>query len=72
MIERLSAYDLLLTPTTASLAPLIGAFDTRTSKFDYDDNARRSAAFAPFTEMFSVTGQPAASIPVGLPKVDCR
>ena len=68
VIERLSAYDLLLTPTTAALAPRIGAFDTRTSKFDYDDNARLSAAFAPFTEMFSVTGQPAASIPIGLSK----
>jgi amidase len=66
VLERLSAYDLLLTPTTAQLAPRIGAFDTRTSKFDYGRNARLSAAFAPFTEMFSVTGQPAASIPVGL------
>jgi amidase len=66
VLERLSAFDLLLIPTTAQLAPRIGHFDTRTSNFDYDSNARLSAAFAPFTEMFSVTGQPAASIPVGL------
>jgi amidase len=66
VLERLSAFDLLLTPTTAQLAPRIGDFDTRTSRFDYDSNARLSAAFAPFTELFSVTGQPAASIPVGL------
>ena len=66
VLEQLSRFDLLLTPTTAQLAPRIGAFDTRTSRFDYDSNARLSGAFAPFTETFSVTGQPAASVPVGL------
>ena len=66
ILDGLSKFDLLLTPTTAQLAPLIGAFDTRTAAFDYDRNATLSAAFAPFTETFSVTGQPAASVPVGL------
>jgi amidase len=66
VLEQLSRFDLLLTPTTAQLAPRIGAFDTRTNRFDHDSNAKLGAGFAPFTELFSVTGQPAASMPVGL------
>ncbi|MET0481803.1 MAG: amidase [Aestuariivirgaceae bacterium] len=68
VLEQLSRFDLLLTPTTAELAPPLGHFDTRTSKFDHARNARLGGAFAPFTETFSVTGQPAASMPVGLSK----
>src|SRR5262249_32381275 len=52
-LHSLADFDLLLTPTTALLAPCIGSFDTRTSNFDYARNAKMSAAFAPFTELFS-------------------
>lgn len=57
---------MIVTPTTAKTALPIGHFDSRSSAFDYEEFCRRSAAFAPFTEIFNITGQPAASVPAGV------
>jgi amidase len=61
-------YDLVVTPTTGLPPPPLGWFDSRSRPLDIDIWNRRSAAFAPFTAMFSATGSPAISIPAGLTK----
>lgn len=66
VISALDGVDLLVTPTVAHTAPLLGHFDSRTESFDYEEFGRRSYAFAPFTEMFNITGQPAASVCSGV------
>jgi amidase len=64
MYLAFGGYDLLLTGTTATLPPSLGGFVSS----DQTDMARAwaaaSYAFAPLTEIFNVTGQPAASLPV--------
>jgi amidase len=54
--------DLWLTPTVAVPAPKIGAFAGRPPAEAFADAARLGA----FTALFNITGQPAASIPIGL------
>lgn len=66
ILAEIERFDLLLTPTTGEPAPLLGHFDSRTADFDYTDWSGKSAGFAPFTGLFNVTGQPAASVPAGL------
>ena len=57
--------DVLLLPTTASTPPLLGAF-AGGGEFDYEAWGRTAYDFAPFTELFNLTGQPAISLPTGL------
>ncbi len=56
------AYDVVLTPTLGELPVELGTFDAP------DDEPilalLRAATFTPFTPLFNVTGQPAASIPL--------
>lgn len=66
VLERTARFDLLLTPTTGEPPPLIGELDSRTERFDYAVWSEKSAKFAPFTAIFNITGQPAASFPVAL------
>lgn len=56
--------DLLLTPTTATLPPPVGTFGAADPGFDPQRWATAAYGFAPFTELFNVTGQPAASLPM--------
>ena len=56
--------DLLLLPTTATLPPRVGAIDGRTDAFDLNDWSTQSYHFAPYTELFNATGQPAISLPL--------
>lgn len=55
-------YDLLLTPTLASLPPRLGFLSTETS--DLRAYLKRTFEFAPYTRLFNVTGQPAMSLPL--------
>jgi len=55
-------YDLLLTPTTAARAPMLG--DLVATASEPLRALRRSAPYATFTSPFNVTGQPAISLPL--------
>jgi aspartyl-tRNA(Asn)/glutamyl-tRNA(Gln) amidotransferase subunit A len=59
MLDFFDKYDILLTPTTAVAAPRIGHKGRRLGQgfMDYD--------FAPFTCVFNITGNPAATVPCG-------
>lgn len=59
MVDFFEKYDILLTPTTAVTAPCIGHKSRRLGRgfMDYD--------FAPFTCVFNITGNPAATVPCG-------
>ncbi|MFC0303872.1 amidase [Rhizorhabdus histidinilytica] len=56
------AFDLVLSPTTAQVAPQIGVLDP--SNPDQDQLDAALAASVAFTQIHNVTGQPAASIPL--------
>jgi Asp-tRNA(Asn)/Glu-tRNA(Gln) amidotransferase A subunit family amidase len=56
----MDGWDLLLTPTNSGPAPLIGEF-----AYGTDSRAERTAAaFGLFTMPFSISGQPAMSLPL--------
>jgi Asp-tRNA(Asn)/Glu-tRNA(Gln) amidotransferase A subunit family amidase len=57
-----ASHDLLLTPTLAMLPPKLGHLSTATP--DLESYLKRTFAFAPFTRLFNVTGQPAMSVPL--------
>jgi amidase len=57
-------FDLLLTGATATLPPLLGGFVSSGQADMVSAWAAASYGFAPLTEIFNVTGQPAASLPV--------
>jgi amidase len=59
-------FDLLILPTTAELPVPIGHIDGRTAAFDMDRWNSDSYGYAPYTEIFNVTGQPAISLPLGM------
>ncbi|MCC5968511.1 MAG: amidase [Pararhodobacter sp.] len=61
--QATASFDMVLTPVTAETAVpsgLLGGLSERS----FDDWAARSAAFAPYTEIFNLTGQPAMSVPL--------
>ncbi len=68
LAAEMARYDIVLTPTTGTTAPRLGELDTRTERFDYDRWCAQGARFAPFTDIFNATGQPAASVPIGRSK----
>jgi amidase len=55
-------YDLLITPTLAQPPVALGHLDMMLD--DLETFTDRLAAFMPFTPIFNVTGQPAASLPL--------
>jgi amidase len=58
----LEAHDILLTPTLTEPPVGLGTFDSTPD--DPLAGLIRSASFVPFTPLFNVTGQPAASVPM--------
>ncbi|MFT4569146.1 MAG: amidase [Hyphomicrobiaceae bacterium] len=56
-------FDLLLTPTVATLPPPIG-YLWETADKDPGEAIMRAAEMAPYTVLFNVTGQPAISLPL--------
>ncbi|MDG1386991.1 MAG: amidase [Halioglobus sp.] len=58
-------YDLLLTPTVASLAPTLGTLNSNRD-ISYEDFMGATANFCPHTAPFNVTGQPAISLPLAM------
>jgi amidase len=63
MAAAFEPIDVLLLPVTADLPPRIGAFTDYSDTFSYEKWAAAAYGFAPFTEIFNLTGQPALSIP---------
>jgi amidase len=66
MADAFQRMDVLLLPTTAALPVLTGQIDGRTEAFDMDRWNRDSYSYAPYTEIFNVTGQPAISLPLAV------
>ncbi len=66
MAQACTSIDILLLPTTADLPVLTGQIDGRTAAFDLDRWNRDSYGYAPYTEIFNVTGQPAISLPLAM------
>ena len=62
MAEHFAPIDVLLLPTTAEFPPPVGLYPSLSHE-DWSETAYR---YAPFSEMFNMTGQPALSLPVGL------
>jgi amidase len=66
MAAAFNRIDVLLLPTTATLPVRTGQIDGRTQAFDLDRWNRDSYSYAPYTELFNVTGQPAISLPLAM------
>jgi amidase len=60
--------DVLLLPTTGQCALPTGSIDGRTANFDLERWNADSYGYAPYTELFNVTGQPAISLPLAQSK----
>lgn len=59
--EVFARYDLILSPTTAALPPMLGELSLDQPFADYARNAVQASAF---TSMFNMTGLPAMSVPL--------
>jgi amidase len=57
--------DILLSPATATLPVLTGALDSRTGASEFSAWAEAAYRYAPYTELYNATGQPAISLPLG-------
>jgi amidase len=66
MAEALGEFDLLLLPTTAQLPVKIGRIDGRSAAFNMERWNADSYGYAPYTEIFNATGQPAISLPLAM------
>ncbi len=64
MAELFRNFDVLLLPSTAVCAVPTGSIDGRTADFTLERWNEDSYRFAPYTELFNVTGQPAISLPL--------
>jgi amidase len=64
MSDAYQDVDVLILPATAQCAVPTGSIDGRTAKFTLEQWNEASYLFAPYTELFNVTGQPAVSLPL--------
>jgi len=66
VMQSMSELDLVLTPALGSDPIIVGGMDSRTEKFTMEAWGETGHAFAPFSYICNVTGQPSASLPVQL------
>ena len=66
MSEVFREFDVLMLPTTADLPLRTGQIDGRTAAFDLARWNADSYGYAPYTEIFNVTGSPAISLPLAM------
>jgi amidase len=66
MADAFRSIDVLLLPATAGLPVRTGQIDGRTEAFDFERWNQDSYRYAPYTELFNVTGQPAISLPLAM------
>jgi amidase len=64
MSDAFQDMDVLLLPATAQCAVPTGSIDGRTARFTLEQWNEDSYRFAPYTELFNVTGQPGVSLPL--------
>jgi amidase len=64
MAQAFQDIDVLILPTTAQCAVPTGSIDGRTDRFSLRQWNEDSYQFAPYTELFNVTGQPGVSLPL--------
>ena len=64
MSEACASIDFLLMPVTATHAVPTGYINRHVGPFSLDRWSEDSYRFAPYTELFNVTGQPALSLPL--------
>lgn len=64
MARAFAQFDFILLPTTSALPIPVGSTGANGPAFDYARWVEVAYGFAPFTEIFNVTGQPAASLPL--------
>jgi amidase len=62
----LDDFDLHVCPTLAQPPLALGALDQDSRDRTFEDWARELMAFAPFTQLYNNTGQPAISLPLGM------
>ncbi|MFV0645504.1 MAG: amidase [Sphingomonadaceae bacterium] len=63
--QFMADYDLILSPTMAEPPLMLGTIDL-SSNPDFATWGARTGAFAPFTQLFNMTGQPAMSVPLSM------
>jgi amidase len=66
MADLFARFDVLLLPTTADLPLKTGLIHGRMAAFDLARWNADSYGYAPYTEIFNATGQPAISLPLAL------
>ena len=64
MAREFAQFDFILLPTTSALPIPLGSTAPNAPDFDYARWVEIAYGFAAFTEIFNVTGQPAASLPL--------
>lgn len=63
--EFFTEYDVILSPTIAQLPWEIGKLNANDPNLDAEQWTERMMGYAPFTNLFNTTGQPAISLPLG-------
>jgi len=63
---QIAPYDLIVTPATATTAPILGQYSPAQTVGSALEWTARMFQPAPFSALFNTTGQPAIALPVGL------